>query len=93
MRFRAPVLYSILALLMIIFVTVASMPGFLRISLGVLLVVSIVVGAWALRLAPLLSPPKRKATHQFVLESIPHSHYVEKVRWCLDLAGASYEEV
>ena len=70
------------------------MPRVVRASLGVLLAFGMVVGAWMLHLAPLLNPPKSKpTTHQFILESIPPSHCVEKVRWCLDLAGASYVEV
>ena len=27
-----------------------------------------------------------------ILNSLPISHYVEKVRWCLDYAGIAYEE-
>ena len=29
---------------------------------------------------------------KIVLESLPISHYVEKVRWCLDYIGQEYEE-
>ena len=29
---------------------------------------------------------------RIILNSLPVSHYVEKVRWCLDKAGLSYEE-
>lgn len=27
-----------------------------------------------------------------ILESLPVSHYVDKVRWCLDRLGQKYEE-
>lgn len=94
MRIRGAAWLSMLALVMIVFVSTASMPWFARSSLGVLLAIGIVVGTWILHLAPVISPPKSKPiTHQYILESIPPSHYVEKVRWCLDLAGASYVEV
>ena len=30
--------------------------------------------------------------NRLVLEGIPPSHYVEKVRWCMDYVGVAYEE-
>ena len=47
-------------------------------------------GLWWRRLAPLLRPPRGP---EFRLETISASHYVEKVRWCLDRLGVAYEEV
>ena len=30
--------------------------------------------------------------NRMILESLPVSHYVDKVRWCLDKLGQPYEE-
>ncbi len=35
---------------------------------------------------------RRADTEKIILESLPVSHYVEKVRWCLEKAGLKYEE-
>lgn len=43
----------------------------------------------AIRLRATLTPPSRTPR----LHTISYSHYVEKVRWCLDRAGIEYEEV
>jgi len=45
-------------------------------------------GMW-LRLRAMLKP----ASTRPLLHTISYSHYVEKVRWCLDRAGVDYEEV
>lgn len=42
-----------------------------------------------LRLRATLAPPSPRPR----LHTISYSHYVEKVRWCLDRAGVDYEEV
>ena len=44
---------------------------------------------WALSLSSLLAPAK---TPELVLETISASHFVEKVRWNLDVAGIDYTE-
>lgn len=43
-----------------------------------------------LRLRPVVA---RSAAARLKLHTISYSHYVEKVRWCLDHAGIEYEEV
>ena len=45
---------------------------------------------WALTLSQFISPAETPAV---VLEGIGLSHYVEKVRWCLDRLGLPYQEV
>jgi len=47
-----------------------------------------IVGMY-LRLRPLVGPPVSRAR----LHTISYSHYVEKVRWCLDRAGVEYDEL
>ena len=45
---------------------------------------------WSLTLAALLAPSRGVPIQ---LESISASHFVEKVRWCLDRLGLPYEEI
>lgn len=45
---------------------------------------------WAIVITGLLRPP---AGPDIELETIPVSHFVEKVRWCMDRLGLEYEEV
>ena len=47
------------------------------------------VWRWAISLATLVAPPKTPAV---VLDSISVSHFVEKVRWNMDVAGIEYTE-
>lgn len=68
------------------------MPAALRMALAVVFSVLSVILPWGFRVAPIVL--KKKSTRQvFILESIRASHFVERVRWCLDLSGASYVEV
>lgn len=53
------------------------------------LVLLILVFQWLQTLQGLTSTPQ---TPSMVLESIPPSHFVEKVRWCLDRLGVEYQE-
>jgi hypothetical protein len=93
MRLRKPVWLCAFALACILIIGNCIVNDVLRGVLSVLLVLSIVFVTWGMLLAPVLNPPRRSSKHNFVLESIPPSHFVEKVRWCLDLAGVSYVEV
>ena len=54
-----------------------------------LAVLGVAVAGAILRLRALLRP----ASDRPLLHTISYSHYVEKVRWCLDRAGVDYEEV
>ncbi len=44
---------------------------------------------WLLVLASMIRPPRGP---ELILDSISASHYVEKVRWCLDRLGLDYQE-
>ena len=76
---------SIYFLLLPILVVVLGWP----IWAAVLLVVVGLLWRWAAVIAGLLNVGRTPA---LVLESIPVSHFVEKVRWCLDRAGIEYVE-
>ncbi|MDJ0812456.1 MAG: hypothetical protein QNJ23_01915 [Woeseiaceae bacterium] len=54
-----------------------------------LLVLLLLLWRWAVVLSGIVAPEK---TPEIVLESIAVSHYVEKVRWCLDRLGLEYAE-
>lgn len=54
-----------------------------------LLVVVLLVWRWAITISGLVAP---EPTPDLVLESISVSHYVEKVRWCMDRLGLEYTE-
>ena len=40
----------------------------------------------------MISSRRRKKDSRVILNTLPISHYVEKVRWCLDKSGLKYEE-
>jgi glutathione S-transferase len=52
-------------------------------------VVVVAVAGMVIRLRTAMSPPSARPR----LHTISYSHYVEKVRWCLDRAQIDYEEV
>ena len=54
-----------------------------------LLVVGLLVWRWLIVLSGIRVPEKTPA---IVLESISASHFVEKVRWCMDRLGVEYTE-
>ncbi len=54
-----------------------------------LLVILALLWRWAITLSGLVAPEKTPA---ITLESISASHFVEKVRWCLDRLGVDYTE-
>ena len=60
-----------------------SVPG------AVALVVFALACRWIITLSGILAPEK---TPELELETIAASHFVEKVRWCMDRLGVEYEE-
>jgi glutathione S-transferase len=56
---------------------------------AVVLVIAALLWRWMLTLTALLS---RETGQELVLETISASHYVEKVRWCMDRLGVPYAE-
>ncbi len=56
---------------------------------ALLLVLLAIVWRWAIVLQGFLRPPAKPG---MVLETISASHFVEKVRWCMDRLGLDYEE-
>jgi hypothetical protein len=56
---------------------------------ALLLVLLAVLWRWAIVLHGLVRPPPGP---DMVLETISASHFVEKVRWCMDRLGLDYEE-
>lgn len=57
---------------------------------ALLLVLLAIVWRWAIVLQGFLRPAPAP---EIVLETISASHFVEKVRWCMDRLGIDYEEV
>ena len=57
---------------------------------ALLLVLLAILWRWAIVLSTFLRPP---AGPDLVLETISASHFVEKVRWCMDRLGLDYREV
>jgi len=92
MRIGSGFVFSILVTLAFLVLGFVSMPTALRKALAILFVLLSVILPWGCRLAPIISK-KKPSRHVFHLESIRASHFVERVRWCLDLSGASYTEV
>ncbi|MEJ2399812.1 MAG: hypothetical protein P8Y52_00335 [Xanthomonadales bacterium] len=56
---------------------------------AVALVLLMLAWRWALSLSFIAAPPRGP---ELVLETISASHFVEKVRWCLDRLGVDYVE-
>ena len=80
------VLYTAFLLLLPLLVAVFG----LSVWAALLLVVLMLLWRWGIVLAGLLRPATGP---ELVLETISASHYVEKVRWCMDRLGVEYEEV
>jgi len=59
------------------------------IGVAIALVAGMLAWRWLIVLTGLWMPER---TPEVVLDSIAASHFVEKVRWCLDRAGINYEE-
>jgi glutathione S-transferase len=57
---------------------------------ALLLVLLAILWRWAIVLQGFMQPT---TAPELVLETISASHYVEKVRWCMDRLGLEYEEV
>lgn len=56
---------------------------------ALLLLLLLLLWRWAISLSALLLPA---GTPEFELETISASHFVEKVRWCMDRLGLDYTE-
>ena len=80
------VLHTALLLLLPLLVAVLG----LSVWAALLMVLLMILWRWGIVLAGLLRPA---TSPQLVLETISASHYVEKVRWCMDRLGVEYEEV
>ncbi len=61
----------------------------LSVATTALLVVLMLLWRWLVVISGFVIPDK---TPQVVLETIAVSHFVEKVRWCMDRLGIDYEE-
>jgi len=55
----------------------------------IVLVLLLLLWRWLIVLSGVVAPEK---TPTLELETTPASHYVEKVRWCMDRLGVEYEE-
>ena len=66
----------------------------IRLALPCVLAIVFVLAGWAIRLSTLFSGMTGDISRKkLVLVGIRGSHFVEKVRWCLDRAGLQYNEV
>lgn len=92
MRLGRGFLFSCLATFCFLILGFLPMPSALRMALSVTFTLLSVIVPWGFRLAP-IALKKQSFRRVFKLESIRASHFVERVRWCLDLSGASYVEV
>lgn len=81
---RSSTLHAVFVLLLPLIVAAFGL-SFLT---ALLLVIAALGWRWALTLRSLRS----SSGHDIVLESIGVSHYVEKVRWCMDRLGLDYVE-
>jgi len=61
----------------------------LSVAAAIALVLLLLLGRWFVALSGIVAPEK---TPEFVLSTISISHFVEKVRWCMDRAGIEYAE-
>ena len=61
----------------------------LGVGTAALLVVGVLLWRWMIVISGIWAPEK---TPDIVLETISASHFVEKVRWCLDRLGVEYTE-
>ena len=78
-------IHAIFVLLLPIIVAVAG----LSVVSAIGLVLLALLWRWAVSLSAFLMPEK---TPDLILDTISASHFVEKVRWSLDLAGIEYHE-
>lgn len=82
-----PMVWNALYLLALPILTAMLDLGVTGATLAVLLGLAVF---WWQRMAPMLAPP---VGPEIQLDTISASHYVEKVRWCLDRLGVAYQEV
>lgn len=56
---------------------------------AILLVIAMLLWRWTITVSAMVA---RDSRPKLILESIPMSHFVEKVRWCMDRLGVDYAE-
>lgn len=63
-------------------------------GLGVFSALVLVMAVLAVRQAAVINDLKTRGSHgkKLILQTYPMSHYVDKVRWSMDIAGIEYEE-
>jgi len=61
----------------------------LSLAAAIAIVLLLLLGRWFVALSGIVAPEK---SPEFVLSTISISHFVEKVRWCMDRAGIDYAE-
>ena len=83
---KPTVLHAAFVLLLPIMVAAFGWP----VWAALLMVLLAILWRWAIVLSTFLRPP---AGPDLVLETISASHFVEKVRWCMDRLGLDYREV
>ncbi len=83
---RRIVLHAVFVLLLPVFVAAFGW----SVWTALLLVLLAILWRWAIVLQGFLQPPPAP---DLVLETISASHFVEKVRWCMDRLGLDYQEV
>ena len=82
---RQVVIHTIFLLLLPVIVAVFGM----SVWSALLLVIIALVWRWAIVLLAIARPSREP---ELVLETISASHFVEKVRWCMDRLGLDYHE-
>jgi glutathione S-transferase len=82
---RQVVIHAVFLLLLPLIVAAFGM----SVSAALLLVIVALAWRWAIVLLGLARPARGP---ELVLESISASHFVEKVRWCMDRLGLEYQE-
>jgi glutathione S-transferase len=80
---------SLMLLILPLVVAVAGLGWLVTLALLLLLL----LWRWLIILSGISAPARNRSNNpELVLDSISASHYVEKVRWCLDRLGVAYEE-
>jgi len=87
MRLRDPETVETVALVAL--PTVVALAG-LGVAATIGATLAVVAGGMVARARQFLSPPDPS---RLELHTITYSHYVEKVRWCLDRTGVAYSEI
>lgn len=83
----APRLLVYTAFLLLLPVVVAAFD--MSVIAAILLVIAMLLWRWTIAISGMVM---RDARPKLILETIPMSHFVEKVRWCMDRLGVEYTE-